>query len=136
MNIDKSDRKLLIWAGVFMFLVIVALAVLSPDESESGIPSTYSAQGPGAKAAFLLLQDAGYKVERWEHSPNELPDNPAHTVLVLASPFRPPLAEEKIALQNYVNRGGKILATGMSSSFYLPHAESDAEFVPSPKEYQ
>src|SRR6476660_6893938 len=99
-NIDQSDRKLLIWAGVFMFLVIVALAVLSPDEDESSIPSTYSAQGPGAKAAFLLLQDAGYKVERWEQSPAELPDDPAQTVLVLASPFRPPLPEEKTALKN------------------------------------
>jgi hypothetical protein len=138
MNIDKSDRKLLIWGGMFIVLVIVALAVLSPDEDESSIPSTYSAQGPGAKAAFLLLQDAGYKVERWEQSPAELPDNPAHTVLVLASPFRPPLAEEKIALQNYVNRGGKILATGASSSFYLPHAETEMERLPAPgwKEYQ
>jgi type II secretory pathway component PulM len=62
MSIDKSDRKLLIWAGVFMVLVVVALAVVSPDEEESGVPSTYSAQARGAKAAFLLLQDAGYKV--------------------------------------------------------------------------
>jgi len=138
MSIDKSDRKLLIWAGVFMVLVVVALAVVSPDEDESSVPSTYSAQARGAKAAFLLLQDAGYKVERWEQSPSQLPEDPAHTVLVLASPFRPPLPEEKTALQNYLNRGGKILATGANASFYLPHAETDAEMLPAPswKEYQ
>jgi hypothetical protein len=138
MSIDKSDRKLLIWAGVFMVLVVVALAVVSPDEDESAVPSTYSAQARGAKAAFLLLQDAGYKVERWEQSPSQLPEDPAHTVLVLASPFRSPLPEEKTALQNYLNRGGKILATGANASFYLPHAETDAEMLPAPswKEYQ
>jgi hypothetical protein len=137
MSIDKSDRKLLIWAGVFMVLVIVALAVLSPDEDESSIPSTYSAQAKGTKAAFLLLQETGYRVERWEQSPNELPENPAHTVLVLASPFRAPLPEEKTALQNYLNRGGKILATGANAAFYLPNAEADPEVLPSPgwKEY-
>jgi hypothetical protein len=138
MSIDKSDRKLLIWAGVFMVLVVVALAVVSPDEDESAVPSTYSAQARGAKVAFLLLQDAGYKVERWEQSPSQLPEDPAHTVLVLASPFRSPLPEEKTALQNYLNRGGKILATGANASFYLPHAETDAEMLPAPswKEYQ
>src|SRR5689334_11084250 len=138
MSIDKSDRKLLIWAGVFIVLVVVALAVVSPDEDESSVPSTYSAQARGAKAAFLLLQDAGYKVERWEQSPSQLPEDAAHTVLVLASPFRPPLPEEKTALQNYLNRGGKILATGAIASFYLPHAETEGEPLPAPswKEYQ
>jgi hypothetical protein len=118
--------------------MILALTFLSQDEEESGIPSTYSTQRSGAKAAFLLLQQSGYKVQRWEQSPAELPADPAHTVLVLASPFRGPTRDEKDALQTFVDRGGKILATGRNASIYLPQAETENELVPSPvtKEYQ
>jgi len=138
MKIERSDRRLLIWAGVFMLLVILSLTFLSQDEEESGVPSTYSAQRSGAKAAFLLLQQSGYKVQRWEQSPADLPADPAHTVLVLASPFRAPTSDEKNALQTYLDRGGKILATGRNASIYLPKAETENELVPSPvaKEYQ
>jgi hypothetical protein len=138
MKIERSDRRLLIWAGVFMLLIIIALTFLSQEEEDSGIPSTYSAQRYGSKAAFLLLQQSGYKVQRWEQSPADLPADPEHTVLVLASPFRAPTSDEKNALQTYLNRGGKILATGRSASIYLPKAEIENELVPSPiaKEYQ
>ena len=64
-------------------------------------------------------------MERWEQSPAELPADPANTVLVLASPFRSPSRDEKNALQTYLSRGGKILATGPYASFYLPQAETD-----------
>ena len=138
MKIERSDRRLLIWAGAFMLLLILALTFFSQDEEESGIPSTYSAQRGGAKAAFLLLQQSGYKVRRWEQSPSDLPRDPAHTVLVLASPFRAPTSDEKNALQTYLDHGGKVLATGRSASIYLPKAETENELVPSPvaKEYQ
>jgi hypothetical protein len=138
MKIEKSDRRLLIWAGMFMLPLTAALAFLSQDEEESAVPSSYSAQNHGAKAAFMLLQEAGYNVERWEQSPAELPADPAHTVLVLASPFRSPSRDEKNALQIYLSRGGKILATGANASFYLPQAETENESLPAPgwKEYQ
>src|SRR5262245_53532397 len=138
MKIEKSDRHLLIGAGVFMLLVIVALAFVPEDEEESSVPSTYSAQSKGAKAAFLLLHDAGYNVERWEQSPVDLPEDPAQTVLVLAAPFRTASREEKNAVQTYLSRGGRVLATGLSASFYLPQADVDREALPAPawKEYQ
>jgi len=65
MKIDKSDRRLLLWAGAVLLPLIIALAFLSQEEEESFTPSSYSAQSRGAKAAFLLLQDLGYKAERW-----------------------------------------------------------------------
>jgi hypothetical protein len=138
MKIERSDRRLLIWAGVFMLLVILSLTFFSQDEEESSVPSTYSAQRAGAKAAFLLLQQSGHKVQRWEQSPTDLPADPTHTVLVLVSPFRAPTREEKNALQTFVDRGGKILVTGRNASLYLPQAETENEVVPSPvaKEYQ
>jgi Domain of unknown function (DUF4350) len=138
MKIEKSDRRLLTWTGLVLLPLVIALALLSQEEEETVVPSTYSAQSRGAKAAYLLLQDMGYKVERWEQSPTALPVEPTHTVLVLASPFRPPSPDEKNALQKYLSLGGKILETGSSPSLYLPRAETEREPLPAPnwKEYQ
>jgi hypothetical protein len=137
MKIERSDRRLLIWAGVFILLVIIALS-LTQEEEESYVPSTYSAQSRGAKAAFLMLQESGYKAERWEQSPVHLPSDPKHTVLVLASPYREPSRDEQNALQTFLSEGGKILVTGANAPGYLPKVdvETEALQIPSPKEYQ
>jgi len=132
MRLEKSDRRLLLWAGLILVPLIAALAILSSNESDSGIPSSYSAQASGAKAAFLLLQDLGYEVERWEQPPTELPADASKTILVLANPTTPPSAEEKAALQTYLLRGGKILLTGPSARFYVSQADVVPEFVPEP----
>jgi uncharacterized protein DUF4350 len=138
MKIEKSDRRLLTWAALLVLPVIVILAFLSQQDEESFVPSTYSAQSRGAKAAYLLLEDLGYKVERWEQPPTELPEEAANTVLVLASPFRFPTPRQKNALQVYLSHGGKILATGPYAWFFLPQADTEYESLPSPswKEYQ
>lgn len=138
MKIEKSDRRLLIWVAVVFLPLIIALSLLSQEDEESAVPSTYSAQSRGAKAAFLLLQEAGYNVERWERPPGELPETPVQTTLVLASPFRAPSLEEKNALRKFVSRGGKIVATGSTPWMYLPFAEIEREPLPAPvgKEYQ
>lgn len=90
MKIEKSDRRLLTWAALLLLPVIVILAFLSQEDEESFVPSTYSAQSRGAKAAYLLLEDLGYQVERWEQPPTDLPAEAANTVLVLAGPYRFP----------------------------------------------
>jgi len=138
MKIEKSDRRLLTWAALLLLPVIVMLALLSQEEEESAVPSTYSAQTRGAKAAYLLLQDLGYKVERWQQSPAELPSAPEHSVLVLAGPFNLPSREEKNALQLYLSRGGKVLITGRNPWMYLPQADVDFEPLPAPvgRDYQ
>jgi hypothetical protein len=138
MKISKSDRRLLAWAAVILLPLVVVLALLSPDEEESTVPTTYSAQTYGAKAAFLLLQDLGYNAERWQQPPSELPSDLAHTVLVLAGPHRPPFPQEKDSLQLYLAKGGKVLITGANPWMYLPQADVDFEPLPAPKwrEYQ
>jgi hypothetical protein len=137
MTLERSDRRLLIWAGVFILLVIVALS-FTEEEEESSVPSTYSSQSHGAKAAFLLLQESGYKVERWEQSPRDLPAHPRHTVLVLASPYRQPTRDEQNALQTFLSEGGRVLITGGNAAAYLPKADLERERLqsPSPKQYK
>src|SRR6185437_16247299 len=132
MNLSSSDRRLLLWAAVIVTVLVIALAVFSSSQQESEVTTSYSADSAGAKAAFMLLQQQGYKVERWEQSPNQLPSDVASTTLVLASPFNPPSKQEKISLQLFLSRGGRILATGYTASLFLPQADSVPEMLTEP----
>jgi len=133
MKIDKADRRLLLWASVIFLAMIIALAVFSSkEERDSGVPSTYSTQPSGAKAAYLVLGDLGYQAERWQQSPTDLPEDPRRTVLVLAAPQEWPSREERLSLETYLNRGGKILFTGSRARAFLPRAETEREPVPEP----
>lgn len=119
-NLDKSDRRLLVWTGAILLPIIVVLAFLSDQEEDSGVPSTYSTQSRGAKAAYLFLSEEGYDVERWESPPEELPKDSRNTVLVLASPGGIPDNKQKTDLSLYLSRGGRILATGYNAIWFLP----------------
>lgn len=132
LNLAKSDRRLLLWAGAILIPLVAAMALLSSSDEESMVPSTYSAQSHGAKAAYLLLEEQGYKVERWMHSPQRLPGDAANTVYILAVPTSAPSRDEKNVLQAYLARGGKILAVGFTASLFLPQAELEPELVPDP----
>ena len=63
----SGDRKILLIAGAVLFVLTLGLAFLGRDPAGQGmqIPSTYSAQPGGARAAYLLLQELHYKVSRW-----------------------------------------------------------------------
>lgn len=129
-----GDRKLLIIAGALIAAIsTVALLVSPPSPSTSpGIPSTYSADSGGAKAAYLLLGEMGYRVERWVHPPQELPEapaagessegaeGPARTLLVLADPIIPASAEEKTSLLKFVQQGGQVLVAGALGNMLAP----------------
>lgn len=129
-----GDRKLLIVAGLLIAAIsTIALLVSPPSTSPSlGIPSTYSADSGGAKAAYLLLGDLGYPVERWVRPPQELPEapaagessesaeGPARTLLVLADPIIPASSEEKSSLLKFVRQGGQVLMTGAPNNMLAP----------------
>lgn len=133
LNLDKSDRRLLLWAAAVLLPLVVILAVLSNGQEETSIPSTYSAQSHGAKAAYLLLKEQGYEVERWEKSPAELPKDPANTVLVLAVPVQPPTQDEKNELETFIARGGRILAVGPTAMSFSAKQKIQFEVAPSPE---
>ncbi len=135
LNIAPADRKLLLWTTAVLLPVIIALAILSGgDEEDTGVPSTYSAQSRGAKAAYLLLQELHYDVQRWDRPPQELPTQPSGTVLVLASPGLGNSIDraDKLALNLFLSRGGTILITGCVPELLVPEAAVDIESAPSP----
>ena len=114
--LDSADRKLLLAAGALLLLLMAAIAFESPagqtNPEGDAVPSTYYSSPGGALAAYLLLQQMHYNVQRWERSPVELPDNPAGSILILAEPEELPSAEEGRALQSFVENGGQVLFTG------------------------
>jgi Domain of unknown function (DUF4350) len=127
--LDISDRKLLIGVGVLLAILLVASAYLSPKQSagRSAYPSSYSAARDGAKAPYLLLQNLHYHVERWEASPTELSDAPGSKVLILAGPTQTPSEEEKAAISEFLQQGGRVLASGSGAAKLLPNAPSMSE---------
>src|SRR4029077_11046911 len=108
---------------------LVASALISPPKAAGGsaFPSSYSAAWDGAKAAFLVLQDSGYKVERWENAPAEIPGVHDREVLILAEPLMGYSSEDRTAIREFLQGGGRILATGSSAARLLPEADAFEE---------
>ncbi len=128
-GISSGDRKILrIAAAAFVALVVLGL-FLAPN-TESDTASTYSTASGGAKAAYLLLQELGYQVERWEKPASDLKsDN--HTVLVIADAVMLPDAKQKAAVEKFIAGGGRVITTGIEGAMFLP--ENSSEFNPEPK---
>ena len=124
-GLDRTDRTILTGAAILLVVLAVATALLKPSgqQGRAGYPSSYSTQWDGAKAAYLLLQELGYDVERWNESPLALGEDAEDQVLVLANPLQPPTPEETAALRRFLESGGQILATGGTAATLLPDAQ-------------
>jgi hypothetical protein len=130
--LDSGDRKLLIGAGVLLALLLVASTFLTPKRSTgaSAYPSSYSTDWDGAKGPYLLLQDLGFNVSRWSRSPTEISGDSKSQVLIFAEPLQPATAEEKAAVAELLEKGGRILATGWGASQLLPQRSALLEGYP------
>ncbi len=128
--IAAADRKILLIAGVVLILLTAGLALLGGNPKEQGtpVPSTYSANPGGARAAYLLLQDLHYKVSRWERSPTELSINNGLAVLILADPLEIPTKQEVAALRKFVEEGGQVVFTGARIKLFFPEARVNDDF--------
>ncbi len=137
--LDSRDLRLLIGSGVLMIVLLgLTFAVgPAPPQQSLGFPSSYSSQWAGAKAAFLLLQEQGYRVERWEKSPEDLPGNSEGALLILAEPTERGSESERMAIRRFVSGGGRVLAMGADAANLAPDmdAASAEEWDPQPKSY-
>jgi hypothetical protein len=125
----RSDRKLLLISGAVLVILLAGVGVLSPppDQGGGGIPSVYSTRSGGARAAYLLLKELNYRVEVWENSPEELPEDSENAVLILANPSTSPTTEERDALRKFVETGGRVLCTGPLVESFFKDAEVTEE---------
>jgi hypothetical protein len=137
--LDGRDLRLLIGAGAVMVALLAVTFTLGPAPAQQsiGYPSSYSPEWAGAKAAFLLLQEQGYRVERWEKSPLDLPSQSDGAVLVFAEPFDSASTGERTAIRRFVSGGGRVLAIGANAAGFAPDLDSKAaeEFDPQPRTY-
>jgi hypothetical protein len=105
-----------------------------PAQQAIGRPSSYSTDWLGTKAAFLLLQESGYRVERWESPPEELPEDAAATTLIFAEPSERGTSAERAAVSRFVSAGGRLLVMGASGASFAPQSASvgipDSDLTP------
>lgn len=128
LKIDPRDRKLLIGAGIVFVLLLAVVITFGGEAGEKAeIPSSYSTASGGAKAAYLLLSQAGYNIQRWEKPLDTIIEFPGAT-LILAEPEEAPTREERESLKTFLSKGGYVLATGMFAGNFIPENES----VPDP----
>jgi hypothetical protein len=121
-SLDPRDRKLLLWCVGLALLLAVAGGFLLPNgnNNENRLPSTYLSGTHGALAAYETLVRAGYPMERWERPLSELaatagPD----TVVIFAEPFTRE-NEDLNAVQQILEKGGRVLSTGFWGGYLLP----------------
>jgi len=136
LKLSRQDRKLFLGAGfIFVLLVVSALVFSSGEQGQAEYPSSYSSASGGAKAAYLLLSETGYKVQRWEKPLSDLSEDTAQDTapdtaktnartLILAEPDEAPTREERERLEAFVSGGGHVIVTGMFAGTFLPKNES------------
>jgi hypothetical protein len=129
-----SDRKVLWGVCGVMLALIVVMAVVRPAQSPDDPRPTTTNTGPqGAKAAFVVLQRLGRTTSQGNQPLAEFNDGmtdaqAARTTLVLAAPEydQTELPRLRKELERFLNRSGRVLATGPSGAALLPGGEAKA----------
>jgi hypothetical protein len=129
MPVTTGEQRGFIAFGVGLLAVMTLAAWLSSNQSDQGegSPSSYSVQRRGAKAAFLLLQESGYAVERWNQPPAQLPADASGVVLVVAGPEFYPRTEEMGAIVQFLRSGGSLLIAGVRPNAFVPQASAETQ---------
>ncbi|WP_348263112.1 DUF4350 domain-containing protein [Telmatobacter sp. DSM 110680] len=131
-SLDLKDRRLLLWSIAVAIGLAVLIGVVMPNENnnDNPMPSTYLSGQHGARAAYESLLRSGYNIERWERPLSELAATAGpNTVVIFARPFTRE-TEDINAVQQIVERGGRVLATGLWGGYLLPEGD-----VGTPKEF-
>ncbi|HUY82854.1 MAG TPA: DUF4350 domain-containing protein [Acidobacteriaceae bacterium] len=118
----SGDVRLLLWVTASVLVIILVAAFLAPARGDYDyVPSTWNTGSAGAKAAYLLLAQLGYKTARWEQPAAQLSQvDAAHTTLVLADAYLSNVRDEEKGIADFLKRGGRVLATGAESALLLP----------------
>jgi hypothetical protein len=122
-TIDSRDRKLLLGCGALFVVFIVLAGSLSRSQQRDTDPTPYSfsTSEHGAQAAFEVLEQAGYKVERQNAPLAEVIDRvDHHTTLVFAEPDWRNVLEARPTVKQALERGARVLVTGPSGAGLLP----------------
>jgi len=114
-RLDSADKRIVLLSALALMLLTILALLFAPGEQGAsvGFPSSYSPDPNGAKAAYTLLEEIGYRVTRWTNPPEELPKISRNTLLIIAGPIVTSSTEEARQLKQFVAGGGHLLITGM-----------------------
>jgi hypothetical protein len=135
---DARDRQLVIGAVIVMLVLLALTYILRPLPAQQavGLPSSYSSDWLGTKAAFLLLQQLGYRVDRWESPPQELPVDGTGNTLIFAEPSESGSTADHAAVSRFVSSGGRLIVMGASGAAFAPQSAAvpipDSDLTPKP----
>jgi hypothetical protein len=124
--LDKKDRRLLYWVlgTVFVLAVLAAIFSNKDEDNKNTLPSSFLAGQHGARAAYETLVRSGYTIERWEDPLGGLAEKSGRgTVVVIAEPAVFQINDMR-AIRKILDRGGRILVTGLRGGFLLPDGDS------------
>jgi len=127
-SLDSKDRQLLIWSvSIALGLAIVAGGFLpGGNNNDNPMPSSYLSGRHGARAAYELLLNSGFSVERWERPLSELAETAGpETVVIFAEPYSREVSDIE-AVRHILERGGRVLSTGFWGGYMLPGEASEA----------
>ena len=114
-----TDIHLVVLAGVLTVLVGLAGAVIAPPGGPgSDAPSSFSAAGGGAKAAFLTLKAVGHRIDRSYEPMTAITADPAETMLLMTGTL-PPSELDRRALEVFLQNGGRVLLVGTQGADFL-----------------
>ena len=121
--LSHEDRRLLgVILGLFVLTIVIALLFSPTAGSNVKQATTYSASSEGTKAAYLLLTESGYRSERWERPPSDLGPG-ADSVLFLLDPETAPTSDDREAVRQFVDSGGKLVLAGSAGSLFTKQQE-------------
>jgi Domain of unknown function (DUF4350) len=121
-GVDHRDKMLLLSCAALVAILILVLALFSPgNDDEDQTPSSYSTAPHGAKAAFELLRQSGYRVERQSDSLTEIEDRvDDHATVVFADPFLQNVNASREAVKALLDKGARIVVTGYAGGLLVP----------------
>jgi hypothetical protein len=125
-SLDPKDRRLLLWCLSIAIALAVLTGFLLPNgnSNDNPLPSSYLSGRHGARAAYETLLRSGYSLERWERPLSELAATAGPvTVVIFAEPYTQESDDLK-AVRTIVERGGRVIATGLRGGLILPGSAS------------
>jgi hypothetical protein len=123
---------LLLSSVALVAILILLLALFSPGNNDENLtPSSYSTAPHGAKAAFELLRQSGYQVERQSDSLTQLEDRvDEHATVVFADPFLENVNTSREAVKALLDKGARIIVTGYAGGLLAPDNAVEANRFP------
>ena len=121
-SVDRRDRMLLLGCAALVAIFMVVLAFLSPArDDDDPTPFSDSTAPHGAQAAFELLRQSGYRVERQSAPLAEIENRvDEQATVVFAEPFPQNVNAAKESVKALLDKGARVLVTGFAGGLLVP----------------